>query len=157
MDNQVSYDPSENAPEARIRHLEIIQNVIARMANNSFLLKGWSVTIVGALFAFSATENTHINIVVFSLLPAFTFWYLDGFYMRQERLFRKLYDDIVISLGESSDDQVPLFSLDTRKYEREIQGGLLKLLFARAVWPVHSVVVTAISGFLIAVFLGYLG
>jgi len=30
--------------ENKIKHLEMLQNVIARMASNSFIIKGWSVT-----------------------------------------------------------------------------------------------------------------
>jgi hypothetical protein len=33
------------------KHLELIQAVISRMAGNSFLLKGWSVTLAAALLA----------------------------------------------------------------------------------------------------------
>ena len=34
--------------EKKIKHLEMIQAVIVRMGNNSFLLKGWSVTLISA-------------------------------------------------------------------------------------------------------------
>ena len=33
------------------KHLELIQGVINRLSTNSFLLKGWSVVLVSALFA----------------------------------------------------------------------------------------------------------
>ena len=42
--------------EAKLKHLEFIQNTINRMARNSFLLKGWMVTIVVGLFAISLKE-----------------------------------------------------------------------------------------------------
>ena len=42
------------ASEARVQHLELIQGVIGRMGQNSFLLKGWSVTLVTALIALAA-------------------------------------------------------------------------------------------------------
>ena len=32
--------------EKKIKHLEMIQGVINRMAGNSFALKGWSVTLI---------------------------------------------------------------------------------------------------------------
>ena len=35
--------------DGRIKHLELIQMVVARMGNNSFLIKGWSLTVTGAL------------------------------------------------------------------------------------------------------------
>lgn len=34
--------------EDQRKYLEMIQAVIARLASNSFILKGWSVTLVGA-------------------------------------------------------------------------------------------------------------
>jgi hypothetical protein len=40
--------------DAQIAHLQMIQAVITRMGSNSFLLKGWSVTLVAALFALAA-------------------------------------------------------------------------------------------------------
>lgn len=40
--------------EDLLKHLEFIQYIINRMAKNSFLLKGWTVTIVAAFFALAA-------------------------------------------------------------------------------------------------------
>ena len=37
--------------EQKIKHLEFIQTTINRMAGNSFLLKGWTVTLTGGLLA----------------------------------------------------------------------------------------------------------
>ena len=37
--------------EVKLKHLEMIQAVITRMAKNSFLLKGWSITLTAAIFA----------------------------------------------------------------------------------------------------------
>jgi len=38
--------------EQKLAHPQMIHGVINRMAGNSFLLKGWSVTLVAALRAF---------------------------------------------------------------------------------------------------------
>ena len=37
--------------ENKIKHLEIIQGIINRMAGNSFALKGWAVTLIAGIFA----------------------------------------------------------------------------------------------------------
>lgn len=37
--------------ESKIKHLEMIQGIINRMASNSFYLKGWAVTLVAGIFA----------------------------------------------------------------------------------------------------------
>ena len=90
-----------------IEHLKLIQGVINRMARNSFLLKGWNVVLVSALFALAAS-NTDIFIVCLAYFPAFAFWVLDGYFLRQERLFRALYDYVRILKEEDID-----FSMNT--------------------------------------------
>ncbi len=61
-------------------HLEMIQSIINRMATNSFHLKGWSVTLVAALFALAAKDSTPV-FVYLAYFPAFAFWLLDGFFL----------------------------------------------------------------------------
>ena len=72
-----------------IKHLELIQGVINRMAQVSFILKGWTVTLLVALFAVVA-NSTNWGLMLFSLTPICIFWGLDAYYLRQERLFRSL-------------------------------------------------------------------
>jgi len=40
-----------------IKHLEMLQVVISRMAANSFILKGWTVTLVAGNFVLSSTDS----------------------------------------------------------------------------------------------------
>jgi hypothetical protein len=35
---------SQEIDERRVKHLEMIQAVVARLGNNAFLIKGWSIT-----------------------------------------------------------------------------------------------------------------
>lgn len=99
--------------EKKSKHLEFIQTVIGRQAKNSFLLKGWVMTIIVALFAFSAKDETLKHILaVYSLI--FIFWMLDSYYVWQERLFRALYDH-VRKLGEEAID----FSMNTKAFSKQ--------------------------------------
>lgn len=93
--------------DAKLAHLQMVQAVIARMASNSFLLKGWSVTLVGALFALAA-DKANIAFIYLAYFPVVMFWALDGFFLGQERLFRRLYDVVRTSSPDRSD-----FSMDT--------------------------------------------
>ena len=43
--------------EKKLKHLEFIQQAINRMASNLFLLKGWTVTLIAAMFALAAKES----------------------------------------------------------------------------------------------------
>jgi len=79
--------------DGRIRHLELIQAVIARMGNNSFLIKGWALTLMGALLAFAAGNGSR-TVAATGFVPIVAFWLLDGHFLYKERLFRRLYDRV---------------------------------------------------------------
>jgi len=84
------------------KELDIIQSVINRMANNSFLVKGWAMSIIAALTIFSKDSLIQGLVNPSGFAPIFTllvmllilvsFWWLDAFFLRQEQLFRKVYD-----------------------------------------------------------------
>jgi hypothetical protein len=80
--------------EKKMKHLEMIQGVINRMANNSFLLKGWSVTIVAGLLALSVATGEKIALICIALIPIVVFWILDGYFLWMERLFREVYKHV---------------------------------------------------------------
>ena len=73
----------------KLKHLEFIQGVINRMANTSFLLRGWSITVIAALFALS-TKERELSLSVLALFLTTVFWFLDAFFLWQERLYREL-------------------------------------------------------------------
>lgn len=98
------------------KHLEFIQTVINRMAGNSFLLKGWAITLVAALFALSAKDANHTYIFI-AYFPVVVFWILDGYFLSQERKFRALYNR-VRKLDEKEID----FSMDINGYKKDKNG-----------------------------------
>ncbi len=75
-----------------LKHLEFIQNVITRMNTNSFQIKGWAITIISATLALYASIQDK-NFILIGFLPAVIFWFLDAYYLNQERKFRGLYND----------------------------------------------------------------
>lgn len=93
--------------ENKQSHLQMIQGVVNRLSHNSFLLKGWSVILVSAMFALAA-KDAKVVFIYLAYFPAISFWGLDGYFLHQERLFRALYDH-VRSLDEKDVD----FSMNT--------------------------------------------
>lgn len=75
------------------KHLDFIENVIARLANNSFLIKGWAVAVAGAFYGFAVQQDMAL-LAVLGLLPAISFWWLDAYYLRSEQMFRKLFEAV---------------------------------------------------------------
>ena len=80
--------------ENKRKHLELIQNVITRMANNSFMLKGWAVTLISGIFILSEQDTDKMYFLV-AYIPIIFFWGLDSYYLLQERLYLSLYDNIM--------------------------------------------------------------
>jgi hypothetical protein len=75
------------------KYLELIQGIVTRLAQNSYLLKTWTITLVAATFFLSISATT-AWLVAIALIPTVAFSILDAYYLRQERLFKKLYDEI---------------------------------------------------------------
>ncbi|HRZ32807.1 MAG TPA: hypothetical protein P5335_09985 [Flavobacterium sp.] len=98
--------------ENKQKHLEFAQGVVNRMGQNSFLIKGWSVTLVSALFALAA-KDANQKFVIVAYFPTLVFWLLDSYFLYQERLFRKVYDHV---RKETNTD----FSLNTKQFDKGI-------------------------------------
>jgi hypothetical protein len=79
--------------EQKIAHLTFIQGIINRMGQNSFMIKGWNITIVAAIFALAA-KDTNKSFILIAYFPTFMFWLLDTFFLQQEKLFRELYNQV---------------------------------------------------------------
>ena len=80
--------------ESKIEHLKMIQGIITRMNTNSFQIKGWTITLVSALLALYANSRK-VTYIFIALIPVLIFWFLDSYYLQQERKFRELYKEIV--------------------------------------------------------------
>lgn len=71
-------------------HLQMIQAAIARMSSQSTTIKGWSVTVSGALLGYSATASTPV-VAAIAAYVILAFAVLDAYYLALERQYRLLY------------------------------------------------------------------
>lgn len=95
------------------------------MAGNLFLLKGWSITLIAALFALAAKDANRSYVLV-AYFPLFIFWTLDGYFLSQERRFRALYDHV----RERNEADVD-FSMDTRPFNTDPRNTWAGALLSR--------------------------
>ena len=107
------------------KHLEFVQAAVNRMAGNLFLLKGWSITLIAALFALAA-KDANKSYVLIAYFPLLIFWCLDGYFLSQERRFRALYDQ-VRKMNESDID----FSMDTRPFSDDPRNSWAGAILSR--------------------------
>lgn len=107
---------SENR-EILHKEIDLVQSVISRMASNSFMLKGWMITLVSVILALNkdtivATDYAYFNAGLVFVIAGF--WYLDGFYLHLERCYRRLYAHRIALRKEG--DLSNLYSLDYRPF-----------------------------------------
>jgi len=102
--------------EEKRQHLEFIQNVITRMNTNSFQIKGMTIAMVSALMAIYATTPRQI-LIFWGIIPTLFFWFLDTYYLQQERKYRGIYNDVI---GLEKVVIVRHYEMPTHKYTKTV-------------------------------------
>ena len=118
------------------KELDLIQAVITRMAQNSFYMKGWCITLVAAIFSLSdgaAREHVYLPLAIMVV----AFWGLDAYYLRQEKAYRKLYDH-VLSCRIKKNLWLNLYSLDARKMLK-CAPCVPRIMFSKSEWPLYLI------------------
>ena len=132
------------------KHLDLIQGVINRLAGNSFSVKTWAVGLIAVLGGLAAKDaDPHLACAL--LFPAVCFWWLDAYYLRQEKLFRKLYEKVL-----AGDKHVPPYSLNTKPFVREVKG-IGKVAFSPTVRWLHIPILLFVIGLIVYSFSGWGG
>ncbi len=121
------------------QHLSFIQGVISRMNSNSFSMKGWMVAIVSALAAVYASDSFnpcgYLYFVV-AIPVVFVFCGLDAYYLKMEKQYRKLYDNVVENTAETD------FCMDASSFD----VSFCQALKSPSVWVLYvSVMVLLVT------------
>ncbi|PZX92812.1 hypothetical protein DOS84_13135 [Flavobacterium aquariorum] len=94
-----------------LKHLEFIQNTINRMSTNSFIIKGWAITLVGIILGLNKLEGNYIfkksfyNFpieMVIVLLIIFLFWFINAYFLQQERRYIYIYSKTIEPFNPNS-------------------------------------------------------
>lgn len=114
------------------KEIDLIQACISRMASNSFLLKGWFISLVAVVLAILKEKSLDASITPIVLIITLAFWYLDAFFLRTERLYRKLYEWVIKQRPLGNDNN--LYDLDTRRFKNYVDG-IIRIMFSKTlVW-----------------------
>jgi len=126
------------------KEIDLIQSIISRMANNSFLLKGWIVSLIAVILALTkdtivATQLSYFNMILF--LPVIVFWYLDAFFLHKEKCYRELYDWVITNRSQTSDF---LYSLDYRRFINKVKP-VGKIMFSKTLFPFYGLIIVILA------------
>lgn len=122
-------------------HLEMIQGVIDRHSRNSFLLKGWSLTLIAAVFLLAVRSEEPKLAIAVGLLPALVFWGLDAYYLRLERSFRALFNHARTAAPSPGDR----FNMNAGPFRATVPTWW-RTLFTTSVFWFHAVVTILVVG-----------
>lgn len=127
------------------KEIDLIQGIINRMANNSFLLKGWLVSLIAVVLALSndsiLTNNlTYLSIIL--ILPVIVFWYLDAFFLHKEKCFRKLYEWVIENRRNNNDF---LYSLDYSRFKDSVKC-IYSIMFSKTLFPFYGTITLILIG-----------
>lgn len=79
--------------DGKKEYLQMLQEPICRMSTISAIFKGFAATIVAGISAISYA-STNIWVLGLSFLPVLAFAVLDIYYLKLERKFRFLFDQV---------------------------------------------------------------
>lgn len=94
--------------EDRRKHIDLIQQAVARMASASSTAKGWLLPVVTASYGFALDQGS-VAVGLLGVGATVLFGTLDAHYLRQERAFRALY-------REAINGRVNLYEMNNRPY-----------------------------------------
>lgn len=126
-------DPDSSAVQT---HLQIMQDVIRRMAENSRSCKVWCVTLVSATLVL-VTQTGHPQNALLALVPAALFFILDTYYLALERSFRNAFDSFVNRLHK---DDLAITDLFDIKRSGAIPKLFFQCLLSFSIWPFYLMV-----------------
>lgn len=85
--------------DGKKEYLQMLQEPICRMSTISAIFKGFAATIVAGISAISYS-STNVWILALSFLPVLAFAVLDVYYLKLERKFRFLFDQVRLDKHE---------------------------------------------------------
>ncbi len=123
--------------EYMLKEIEIIQDIIKRMAFNSFMIKGWAITLVVVTLLLKGTRFQ----VLIAFIPLLVFWFLDAYFLWQERMYRELYN-WVISNRLKTDEH--LFDMNAYRFKDKVQSKFRIMFSITLGWFYGSIAVLVI-------------
>lgn len=85
------------------KEIDLIQACINRMAQNSFIIKGWTITLITVILALLPEKIDIRLLCAIVIVATVCFWYLDAFFLRTERLYRWKYEWVIANRPKSEE------------------------------------------------------
>lgn len=118
---------------AVMKHIDMYQGIINRMAANSAECKKWALGLVSAILVLVA-EKGLIDAASLVIVPVILFWFLDAYYLALEKQFRGAYSQFLDALHQGN---LPLSELYRVRATGALPTTFWDALLSWAVWPFY--------------------
>ena len=139
MEESKLNDTELSKKEILLKEIDLIEDCIKRMSNNSFLLKGWAVTILSVLIGLMANFENWTSGSLLAIFVCIGFWYLDALYLKLERLYTRKYNWVIQNRLDTTEYKFNLNPFEKNMWleteNREIIT--LKVMFSRTLLPLY--------------------
>lgn len=128
------------------KEIDLIQSCVNRMAQNSFVIKGWLITLITVILALLPEK---IDICILSgviIVATLCFWYLDAYFLRFERLYRWKYEWVIASRLHSDEFQFDLNPMNQQMWllgkdgKQKNPPSVLRVMFTKSLIPLYGLI-----------------
>ncbi len=129
------------------KEIDLIQSCINRMAQNSFVVKGWLITLVTVILALLPEKVDTRGVCIIVLLATLCFWYLDAFFLRLERLYRWKYEWVIANRKETNKFCYDLNPMNSDMWTllgsgiRPKAPSVIRVMFTKSLIPLYGMII----------------
>ena len=139
--------------EELFKEIDLIQSCIERMARNSFMIKGWALTILAGFVAFlnDSVLTSPWLVICGIIIPYLGFWYIDAYFLHTEKCYRKLYNWTIANRKIGNREYQ--YCLDPSRFKEECDS-IFKVFFSTTLsvffgMPILVMIIITICSFLV--------
>lgn len=122
------------------KELDLVQDCIKRMASNSFLIKGWTLTLLTVIVTLSKDVGL-TKLCMILLVPTICFWYLNAYFLRAECRYRMLYGWVLANRPTTNEHQ---YDLNPSRFDKDVSGEL-DFMFSKTLAVFYGIPLLALS------------
>lgn len=126
------------------KEIDLIQACVNRMAQNSFMVKGWTISLVAVVLALLPETFDLIGLCLIGTVAVVCFWYLDAFFLRTEKLYRWKYDWVIanrLNCDKYCYDLNPYNSnmwLTNKDDSKKKIPSIVSVMFSKTLIPIYA-------------------